>query len=99
MTAYFIRRFLLVVPTFVGITVLIFVITRFVPGGPIERIIAQAQQQALEGGGAAVYSAGTAMTNCDFSGNGADQGGGMFMFSTEPSTLSGCSFRARCNGG
>jgi microcin C transport system permease protein len=54
MTAYFIRRFLLVVPTFVGITVLIFVITRFVPGGPIERIIAQAQQQALEGGGAAV---------------------------------------------
>ncbi|BBO79196.1 microcin C ABC transporter permease YejB [Desulfosarcina widdelii] len=56
MTAYFIRRFLLVVPTFVGITVLIFVITRFVPGGPIERIIAQAQQQALEGGGGAAVS-------------------------------------------
>jgi len=54
MTAYFIRRFLLIVPTFLGITILIFVITRFVPGGPIERIIAQAQQQALEGGGAAV---------------------------------------------
>jgi microcin C transport system permease protein len=54
MTAYFIRRFLLIVPTFLGITILIFVITRFVPGGPIERIIAQAQQQALEGGSAAV---------------------------------------------
>ena len=51
MTAYFIRRFLLIVPTFIGITVLVFVITRFVPGGPIERIIAQAQQQAMEGGG------------------------------------------------
>jgi microcin C transport system permease protein len=50
MTAYFIRRFLLIIPTFLGITVLIFVITRFVPGGPIERIIAQAQQQALQGG-------------------------------------------------
>lgn len=50
MTAYFIRRFLLIIPTFIGITVLIFVITRFVPGGPIERIIAQAQQQALQGG-------------------------------------------------
>ena len=54
MTAYFIRRFLLIIPTFLGITILIFVITRFVPGGPIERVIAQAQQQALEGGGAAV---------------------------------------------
>ncbi|MDL2268653.1 ABC transporter permease subunit [Desulfosarcina sp. OttesenSCG-928-G17] len=50
MTAYFIRRFLLIIPTFLGITVLIFVITRFVPGGPIERIIAQAQQQAISGG-------------------------------------------------
>lgn len=44
MTAYFIRRFLLIIPTFLGITVMVFVITRFVPGGPIERIIAQAQQ-------------------------------------------------------
>jgi microcin C transport system permease protein len=54
MTAYFIRRFFLIIPTFLGITILIFVITRFVPGGPIERIIAQAQQQALQGGSAAV---------------------------------------------
>lgn len=44
MSAYFIRRFLLIIPTFIGITVLVFIITRFVPGGPIERIIAQAQQ-------------------------------------------------------
>ncbi|MBU0971919.1 MAG: ABC transporter permease, partial [Proteobacteria bacterium] len=41
MTAYFIRRLLLVIPTFIGITVMVFTITRFVPGGPIERIIAQ----------------------------------------------------------
>ena len=52
MTAYFIRRFLLIIPTFIGITILVFTITRFVPGGPIERIIAQAQQmQSLEGRG------------------------------------------------
>ncbi|MFC1534476.1 ABC transporter permease subunit [Thermodesulfobacteriota bacterium] len=44
MTAYFIRRLLLVIPTFIGITIMVFIITRFVPGGPIERIIAQAQQ-------------------------------------------------------
>lgn len=40
MTAYFIRRLLLVIPTFIGITIMVFTITRFVPGGPIERIIA-----------------------------------------------------------
>ncbi len=37
MTAYFIRRFLLIIPTFIGITVMVFVITRSVPGCPVER--------------------------------------------------------------
>lgn len=50
MTAYFIRRLLLVIPTFVGITILIFTITRFVPGGPIERIISQARQMQTTSG-------------------------------------------------
>ena len=51
MTAYFIRRILLIIPTFLGITILVFTITRFVPGGPIERIIAQIQQMpSIEGG-------------------------------------------------
>jgi len=51
MTAYFIRRFILIVPTFLGVTIMVFAITRFVPGGPIERLIAQAQQmQRVEGG-------------------------------------------------
>jgi microcin C transport system permease protein len=54
MTAYFIRRLLLVIPTFLGITVMVFTITRFVPGGPIERIIAQAQQMpGIDGAGQA----------------------------------------------
>lgn len=44
MTQYFIRRLLLIVPTFLGITVLVFTLTRFVPGGPIERMIASMQQ-------------------------------------------------------
>jgi microcin C transport system permease protein len=49
MTAYFIRRLLLIIPTFIGITIMVFVITRFVPGGPIERIIAQARQMEASG--------------------------------------------------
>ncbi|MDO6527185.1 ABC transporter permease subunit [Motilimonas sp. 1_MG-2023] len=50
MLAYFIRRLLLVIPTFIGITVLVFTITRFVPGGPMERAIAEMQQMSLSQG-------------------------------------------------
>ncbi len=46
MKSYFIRRFLLIIPTFLGISLMVFTITRFVPGGPIERMLAQAQQAA-----------------------------------------------------
>ncbi len=52
MTTYILRRLLLILPTFLGITVMVFVITRFVPGGPIERMIAEAQQmQSMDGKG------------------------------------------------
>lgn len=39
MTAYFFRRFLLIIPTFFGVTFITFWITRMVPGGPLERQI------------------------------------------------------------
>jgi microcin C transport system permease protein len=52
MTGYFIRRFLLIIPTFLGISMAIFAIMHFVPGGPIERQILRYQMsQAGEGGG------------------------------------------------
>lgn len=50
MSSYFLRRLLLIVPTFLGITIMVFMITRFVPGGPLERAIAAAQQASLEHG-------------------------------------------------
>jgi microcin C transport system permease protein len=37
LTAYFIRRLLLIPPTLIGITVLVFAIMRLAPGGPMER--------------------------------------------------------------
>ena len=49
MLGYFLRRLLLVIPTFVGITLLVFAITRVVPGGPIERMMNQAMQGAQHG--------------------------------------------------
>ncbi len=58
MTAYFIRRLLLIIPTFIGITIMVFIITRLVPGGPIERMIAQARQQHVISGAGGYGSAG-----------------------------------------
>jgi microcin C transport system permease protein len=41
MGAYILRRLLLVIPTLFGIMVVNFTLTQFVPGGPIEQIIAE----------------------------------------------------------
>jgi microcin C transport system permease protein len=41
MTAYILRRLLLMIPTLFGIMLVSFVVVQFAPGGPIERIIAQ----------------------------------------------------------
>ena len=55
-TSYFIRRLLLIVPTFIGITLLVFAITRVVPGGPIERMMNEA---LLSGGDRAAIATRT----------------------------------------
>jgi microcin C transport system permease protein len=56
MTAYFIRRFLLIIPTFIGITLAVFVVMQFVPGGPVERQIMRYQMAAMTEGGASAAS-------------------------------------------
>lgn len=43
MAAYILRRLLLMIPTLLGIMLISFVIIQFVPGGPVERMIAQMQ--------------------------------------------------------
>jgi microcin C transport system permease protein len=53
MTAYFLRRFLLIIPTFLGITVVVFAITHFVPGGPVERQIMRMRMGGMGEAGAA----------------------------------------------
>lgn len=49
MTRYILRRLLLTIPTLLGITLLVFTLTRFVPGGPIEKMITDAQLAGQEG--------------------------------------------------
>ena len=57
MTAYIIRRLLLVIPTLIGIMTVNFIIIQIAPGGPVEQMIAQLQGEAvsaterLSGGG------------------------------------------------
>ena len=43
MTAYILRRLLLMVPTIFGVMAISFAIVQFAPGGPVERVIAQLQ--------------------------------------------------------
>lgn len=50
MKSYFLRRLLLIPPTLLGITLLVFTITRFVPGGPMERMLQEASRGADQGG-------------------------------------------------
>jgi microcin C transport system permease protein len=56
MGAYILRRLLLMIPTLFGIMLINFVLIQFVPGGPIETIIAQIENEAsatarISGGG------------------------------------------------
>jgi microcin C transport system permease protein len=56
--SYFLRRLLLIPPTLVGITLLVFTITRFVPGGPLDRMLQEASRGADQGGKRAAANQG-----------------------------------------
>ncbi|AJE48918.1 microcin C ABC transporter permease YejB [Celeribacter indicus] len=43
MGAYILRRLLLIIPTLLGIMIINFVLTQFVPGGPVEQVLANIQ--------------------------------------------------------
>jgi microcin C transport system permease protein len=57
MTAYILRRLLLMIPTMIGIMGISFIVIQFAPGGPVEQVIAQLSGQGdnadarLSGGG------------------------------------------------
>ncbi len=56
MGAYILRRLLLIIPTLIGIMVINFALTQFVPGGPVEQVLAQIEGEGdvfagISGGG------------------------------------------------
>jgi len=54
MALYILKRLLLMIPTLIGVMLLTFIVTQFVPGGPVERMMAQ-----LSGYGAGKEAAGS----------------------------------------
>ncbi|MFQ6610984.1 MAG: ABC transporter permease subunit [Fidelibacterota bacterium] len=67
MTTYFLRRMLLMIPTFIGSTLLVFIILQMAPGGPLEQAIQRVQMGGAmaqgEGSGASadISSGGSAV--------------------------------------
>ena len=64
MTSYFPQAVLLIIPTFLGITMAVFVIMHFVPGGPVERQIMRMRMAAMTEGGARQEAAAASTLNC-----------------------------------
>jgi microcin C transport system permease protein len=58
MMTYIAKRLLLMVPTLLGVLLLTFVVIQFVPGGPVEQMVAQLQGRDSGGEGAAAGGAG-----------------------------------------
>lgn len=53
MLAYIVKRLLLMIPTLFGVMLVAFIVTQFVPGGPVEQLIHQLQRQSAGGEAAA----------------------------------------------
>src|ERR1043165_6578164 len=43
MWSYILKRLILMIPTLLGILLITFIVTQFVPGGPVEQMVAQLQ--------------------------------------------------------
>ena len=75
MLNYVLRRLLLMIPTLLGIMLISFVIIQFVPGGPVERMIAQLQGHSVDA--TARFGGGDGGGDIAI-GAGGDAGGGKY---------------------
>jgi microcin C transport system permease protein len=57
MLGYILKRLLLMVPTLLGVLTVTFIVIQFVPGGPVEQVLAEAQASAKGGGEGSGYKA------------------------------------------
>src|SRR3954467_5759495 len=58
MATYVLKRLLLMIPTLFGVLLLTFIVTQFVPGGPVEQYMAEARRGARSAEGGFAYRGG-----------------------------------------
>jgi microcin C transport system permease protein len=80
MLNYILQRLLLMIPTIFGILLVSFIVIQFVPGGPVERMIAQLQGHDVG-------------ATARFSGGGGDMAAGASMDATAGSTGAASNYR------
>lgn len=65
MLIYVLKRILLMIPTLIGIMLITFMVTQFVPGGPVEKLVAEVEGYGAGGGelasGASLYRGGSGL--------------------------------------
>ncbi|MAH83061.1 MAG: microcin ABC transporter permease [Rhodospirillaceae bacterium TMED8] len=76
MYAYILRRLLLIIPTLVGIMVINFAIIQFVPGGPVEQMIAQISGEVVDATARVGGQAGQETTSSTQTKTSAEKTGG-----------------------
>ncbi len=75
MTSYFLRRILLIFPTFVGISLMVFVILQITPGGPLEQELMKLRGGMATMGGGGITGSGAGVV--ETAGGSDDQFGAM----------------------
>lgn len=50
MLIYILKRILLMIPTLIGVMLITFIVTQFVPGGPVEKLVAEVEGYGARGG-------------------------------------------------
>lgn len=63
MASYILKRLLLMIPTLVGVMLVTFIVTQFVPGGPVEQLISQLE--GTNGGGGEISSSASGLYQGD----------------------------------
>lgn len=65
MLGYILKRLLLMIPTLIGVMVITFTVTQFVPGGPVEKLVAEMEGLGkggeVGGGASSVYRAASGL--------------------------------------
>jgi len=58
MSIYILKRIFLMIPTLIGVMLITFIVTQFVPGGPVEKMMAEIEGRGMSGEAAAGSSGG-----------------------------------------